>query len=618
MSEALKNRSEWDIISLSNYVSEIVSKESGNILGPAQQSMVMSRLKKRMMTLGTETPKDYYEYLTKYYKKESSQLISMLTTHHTYFFREFTHFEFLLKNLDSIVARVKARGDNKVRVLSAACSRGQEVYSLGMFLDHHLKNYPGMKYEIVGTDIDPESVKIAQNGVYRYREIKSIPSIYLTGNWMRGSGEISKFAKVNANIKDNCSFGVMNLLAPEKFIGGQKFDVIFCRNVFIYFDQASIERIVTNFSKFLHKEAIFITGISESLKHTKLEFQTLAPSVYCLEPAKKVEERKPSRLSLVEDKPAPRVSPIAKTPIIPKPIKMLIVDDSSSVVKLLSKIFEKDEDFEVVGTAMNGLEAQEFLKTNKVDAMTLDIHMPEMDGVEYLKKNYRAGHPNVVVVSSASREDTRYAQETLNNGACDFVEKPALNNLKERAEEIKNKIKMSFLNSAPAVTKVDRSFQKSFDIKSPETKARFFVGSFSDKKKIISSLGELRGNQPPVFLFFEGNGNFLEMIGEEFKSVSNIEVYDSSKTVESNAVYICDFKEHFGEINKKTSSFKKSMSVFGIVSKSVESAFIDLNNAQILIEDTGDINNSVKEVVSDIFPWTSFAHLGTEFLADDE
>ncbi|MFG1592271.1 CheR family methyltransferase [Halobacteriovorax sp. CON-3] len=620
MSEAFKKGIEWDIISLANYVSEIVSKESGNILGPAQQSMVTSRLKKRMMTLGCSTPEDYYSYLTKNYNKESSHLISMLTTHHTYFFREFSHFEYLLKNIDSIVANAKKRGDSTIRILSAACSRGQEVYSLGMFFNHHLKNYPGMRFEIIGTDIDPESVKIAKNGVYRYREIKSIPTVYLTGNWMRGSGEISKFAKVNANIKDNCQFGVMNLLSPEKFLGSKKFDVIFCRNVFIYFDQKSIENIVVNFKKYLHKDALFVTGISESLKGTSLKVQTLAPSVYCLDPS--VPAKTERTLSLVKDGGTPitrttsRPSSILSS--IPKPIRMLIVDDSSSVVKLLTKIFEKDEDFEVVGTAANGVEAQEFLRSNKVDAMTLDIHMPEMDGVEYLKKNYRMGHPNVIVVSSASREDTRYAQETLNNGACDFVEKPALNNLSERAEEIKNKIKMSFLNSGTAMTRIDRSFQKSFDIKSPDTKARFFVGSFSDKKKIVATLDELRGNQPPIFLFFEGNGNFLEMISEEFKSVPNVEVFSQLTTVVNNAVYICDFKNHFAAVNSKTSSRKKSLSVFGIVSKQVENSFFDLKNTQILIEDTESINESVKEVASDIFPWTSFAHLGTEYLADDE
>ncbi len=613
MSGVLKQSNDWNIVSLANYVSELVAKESGNVLGDAQQSMVVSRLKRRLMTLGGLSPEAYFEYLTKNYEKESSQLISMLTTHHTFFFREFTHFEYLLRNLDSIVENTRARGDSTIRVLSAACSRGQEVYSLAMFFDHHLKNYPGMKYEIVGTDIDPESVKVARNGVYRYSQIKTIPTIYLTGNWLRGSGEISKFAKVNTNIKENCEFGVMNLLHPERYlVHGKKFDIIFCRNVFIYFDQASIEKIVTNFKKYLHKNALFFTGISESLKSLKVEKQTLSPSVYCFDPA-----RAAAKPALEIARPTVTSRPVFAMPTIPKPIRMLVVDDSSSVVKLLSKIFEKDEDFELVGTATNGLEAMEFLKTNKVDAMTLDIHMPEMDGVEYLKKNYRMGHPHVIVVSSASREDTRYAQETLNNGACDFVEKPALNNLAERSEEIKNKIKMAFLNAKPVTPSIDRSFQKSFDIKNVQNKARYFVGSFSDKKKIIATLKELRGDQPPAFIFFEGNGNFLDMISEEFKEISNLKVYSPGDSVESNCVYVCDFKEHFKALNSSMTFNRKSLSVFGIVSSAVENIFTELKNTQILIEDTGDINSSVKEVVSDIFPWTSFSHLGTEYLSED-
>lgn len=614
MSTAFLNKSQWDIESLSAYISEIVAKESGNILGEAQQSMVKSRLRRRLITLGNLTANEYYSYLISNYEKESSQLISMLTTHHTFFFREFSHFEYMLQNLDQIVTNVKKRGSDTIRVLSAACSRGQEVYSLAMFFNYHLKEaYPEMKFEIVGTDIDPESVKIAQNGVYKYDQIKTIPSIYLHGHWLRGSGDISDFAKVAPDLKKSCSFGVMNLLTPESFLGVQKFDLIFCRNVFIYFDNKSIKNIVSNFKKYLHKDALFITGISESLKSISIEKQTFAPSVYCFDKPEvvvaKVEEIRPEVKVPVH---------VVNRPLIPKPIRMLVVDDSSSVVKLMSKIFEKDPDFELVGTAANGVEAQEFLKNNNVDAMTLDIHMPEMDGVEYLKKNYKAGHPHVIVVSSASREDTRYAQETLSNGACDFVEKPALNNLAERAEEIKNKIKMSFLNAKSHTSTIDRSFQKSFEIKHPETKARLFVGSFSDKKKIVDTLKDLRGNQPPTFIFFEGNGNFLDMISEELKEVSNVNVFDASTELENNIVYICDFKEHFSVINNKITNCKKSLSVFGIVSKAVEHCLSDLKNAQILIEDTHNINESIKDVVSDIFPWTSFSHLGTEFLADEE
>ena len=108
------------------------------------------------------------------------------------------------------------------------------------------------------------------------------------------------------------------------------------------------------------------------------------------------------------------------------PLKVLCVDDSKIILSLLKKIFSGNDGFEVVGTAENGQEAEEFLKHNKVDVMTLDIHMPIMDGLSYLKKNYNQSHPPVVIVSSVSREDAFKAMEGLRLGASDYIEKPSL------------------------------------------------------------------------------------------------------------------------------------------------------------------------------------------------
>ncbi len=171
--------------------------------------------------------------------------------------------------------------------------------------------------------------------------------------------------------------------------------------------------------------------------------------------------------------------------------------------------------------------------------------MPQMDGVEYLKKNYKSGHPKVVVVSSASREDTRYAQETLNNGASDFVEKPALNNLAERADEIKNKIKMSFLNSSPSSHRVDLQFAKDFKIERCETKARAFLGSFSDKDRIKSAIQKLKNDQPPLFIFFEGSSNFLSMFKDELKLGHKVELFEDEVEFKPKTVYLCDFNRDF-------------------------------------------------------------------------
>ncbi|MBC76884.1 MAG: hypothetical protein CME64_12795 [Halobacteriovoraceae bacterium] len=602
----------WSIESLANYVSEIVAKDSGNILGDKQQSMVVSRLRKRLLDLGGITANEYAAYLDKNYQRETSYLISLLTTHHTFFFREFSHFDFVLENLDKLVESVKRRGDNKIRVLSAACSKGQEVYSLAMFFNLHLKKYPGIDFEILGTDIDPECVKIGNNGVYQYQEVKSVPRVYLQGNWQRGTGKIANFVKVKPHLKERCKFDVMNLMSVTKALGTKKFDLVMCRNVFIYFKKEDIRKIVKDFQQHVYKGGYFITGLSESIKELQVTKQNLAPSVYSFDEPAVVVDKKTA---------APKkAAPVARTtskPSAPKPVRMLVVDDSASVVKLLSKVFQSDPDFELVGTATNGLEAAEFLKNNKVDAMTLDIHMPEMDGVEYLKKHHGVNHPKVVVVSSASREDTRYAQQTLRYGASDFVEKPALNNLKERAEEIKNKIKMSFLNDVSVVDTIDKSFQKDFQIKDLDKKARLLFGSFSDIKKIKASITELEGDQPPVVVVFEGNGNYMDMIKDELGSRVGAQVFENGIKLEKNKVYICDYSSQIKDLLSQCSGRRVSSSVFGICSSKVVDSLIGLENAQILLEDLPGINADLKEVASDVFPWTSFPHVGTEYLAKD-
>jgi len=602
----------WSIESLANYVSEIVAKDSGNILGDKQQSMVVSRLRKRLLDLGGIGPSEYAAYLDKNYQRETSYLISLLTTHHTFFFREFSHFDFILENLDKIVENVKKRGDKKIRVLSAACSKGQEVYSLAMFFNLHLKKYPGIDFEILGTDIDPECVKIGSNGVYQYQEVKSVPRVYLQGNWQRGTGKIANFVKVKSHLKERCQFDVMNLMSVKRSLGTKKFDLIMCRNVFIYFKKEDIKKIVKDFEGHVHRGGYFITGLSESIKELQVTKQNLAPSVYSFDELELVS----NKAETVKENLTSVAPSVART-TTPKPVRMLVVDDSASVVKLLSKVFQSDPDFELVGTATNGLEAAEFLKNNKVDAMTLDIHMPEMDGVEYLKKHHGQGHPKVVVVSSASREDTRYAQQTLRYGASDFVEKPALNNLKERAEEIKNKIKMSFLNDVATIDTIDKGFQKDFEIKDPDKKARLLFGSFSDLKKIKASIGELQGPQAPVVVIFEGNGNYMDMIKDELGARVNAQVFEDGIKLEANKVYICDFGSQMQELLAQCADRRVSSSVFGICSSKVVDSLLGLDSAQILLEDLPGINGDLKEVASDVFPWTSFPHVGTEYLAKD-
>ncbi|MEQ1723553.1 MAG: CheR family methyltransferase, partial [Pseudobdellovibrio sp.] len=179
-------------------VSKIVSGIAGIQLGEKQYSMVESRLKSRMSKLSLNTSDEYLAYLKNHEESETEALLSLMTTHHTYFFREFSHFEHILNNhLKNLIAEAEKRGDKKIRIWSAACSRGQEAYSLAMFFDFHLKHLaPHIDFEIWGTDIDPESVEIAKNGVYKTEELNRSPAMYVGQHWVQGKNHVKEYSKV--------------------------------------------------------------------------------------------------------------------------------------------------------------------------------------------------------------------------------------------------------------------------------------------------------------------------------------------------------------------------------------------------------------------------------------
>ena len=603
-------------------VSGIVAKISGNVLGEKQSLMVQTRIKKRITELGLSTPDDYVKYIDTHREKESGVLVSLLTTHHTFFFREFTHFEHLKENLPSIISNVKARGQNTIKVWSAACSRGQEVYSLSMFLNFYLpKLDPSMKFQILGSDIDPESVKIAKNGVYHRREIKSVPMNYLGDNWARGTGDIAEFVKAKKSIANNCSFKVYNLLDFHKEMGGEKFDIIFCRNVFIYFKSHQIEEITKNFFNHLEETGLFYSGISESLGGLDVDISNVGPSVY----SHKIEMPVDIAPTKTTDAVVTPISVAKASPKLSMPEKLRVfsIDDSPSILTLLKKVFSSDG-FEVVGTAKNGIDAKEQLQNlkGKVDVITLDIHMPEMDGVTYLETYFNDDHPPVVVISSASRDDSEAAMRCLRAGAADFIEKPALNNLMERGEEIKTKLRVAYIDKnmmKSHVSTIDKAFEKELTIEKPEDKFRVLVSSLSDQKKVVKYFHELHGKQPPTLMLFEGQDNLLVAIKDELgdKIRYPVEIVDSiDKKFEAGKVYLADFKKVFKSAHEHHHDSKTSVIVFGQCSKHGGEQLLEWGEAQLLLEDVG-VNGSLTEVATDVVPATSFAYMSSEYLSRD-
>ncbi|MDQ3232377.1 MAG: protein-glutamate O-methyltransferase CheR, partial [Pseudobdellovibrionaceae bacterium] len=258
-----------------------ISSITGVQLGEKQASLVFSRLSKHLRNLGGISASQYWEYLSTHETEEIPVLISLLTTHHTFFFREQIHFEYLEKELPRLIKQVKEQGRNTLRVWCAACSHGQEGYTIAMFLDYHLKQLgSGLDYKITFSDVDQESVRIASNGVYRNDELNRVPLTYRSNHWTRGTGKVADFSKIKARISQNCEFKVINLLELDRLPTRELYDVIFVRNVFIYFTSPEIERITNNVLKHMEPHALLIIGVSESLMGMNIPVDHIGKSIY--------------------------------------------------------------------------------------------------------------------------------------------------------------------------------------------------------------------------------------------------------------------------------------------------------------------------------------------------
>ena len=613
---------ELDIISeLSRAVTEI----TGIQLGDRQHAMVSSRLKRRISELYLADEIQYMEYFRDHREQELQALVSLLTTHHTFFFREMIHFEYLeQKGLASLVTAARLRGDSTIRIWSAACSRGQEVYSLAMFLNYHLKQIaPDITFEILGSDVDPQSVAYASNGVYPYDDLKSSPSIYLAENWVKGSGEIEKFAKVKMHLKEKCHFSVINLINIPKGIEGKAFDLIFCRNVFIYFSSAQITLITKCLIKSLRPGGQLVVGISESLNGLDLDLASLGPSIYVPSKfkhlpseaaARAIRPRSPEAIQFPA--PIPVAMPLAPTSEA-ELLKVFCVDDSPSILALLEKILTKENGYEIVQTASNGKDAIRKLKLTRCDLVTLDIHMPEMNGLEYMQRHFGADHPPVVIISSISREESEIALKAFAAGVSDYIEKPTSSNLIDKSEEICSKLRCAYKNRrrlGVSASSLDHAFQKRTVIKNPENKLRIFSLNFGDRRRLKDLFRTLDNTQPPSVILFDGSAlegeQAAQVLSKEWgRKVEHLGATNFVPKI--GGIYIADDKIMWDMLhNKYHSNSGVCILVLGEPSKKTVRKIRAWKGRTVLVEESDEIKKraDIIAIATDIIPLTSFVY----------
>lgn len=577
-----KQSKEWQ--SLIVDVCASISKLTGNIMSEKQWPMVETRLRRRFLELKITTPEEYKEYWKKNNVQENNQLIGLLTTHFTSFFREFPHFEWISKDLPNMVASARKEGRNTLKFWSAAASKGQEVWSLCMWLDFHLSKIdPKMNWMVYGSDIDPVSIKEAENGVYHRRELETAPRHLWEKHWIRGTGDISDWYKIKANLKAHTKFQTNNLLNIS-MPNNEKFDLIMCRNVLIYFDRANQEKISLSLLKYLTPNGTLITGMSESLSGMGLPIRGLSASVY-----------KPQTAPVIElvEIPKSKERPLA----LPVPMKILCVDDSPTVISILKKILSTPE-FEVVGIAQNGEEAIQKMEQLKPDAITLDLHMPIMDGLEFLKKSGAARKIPVVLVSSVGREHGQLMGPLQEQGVSDYVEKPTLTNMKIMGDELIQKLKMAWITKKtfPGVQSIP--VKSSFKQRPCGHIAFNFAGS--DKNNLIHVLSQQKWTGDELSFFFHGTVTDLSsiqlLIGQHVKAAAKLNFLATSQSKNTSEISVC---LHFrgGEI--------------GVLKQCQK------GHAFTVIEESSVLDQDVSSHANDISPVTSFSYLVDKFLTGE-
>jgi chemotaxis protein methyltransferase CheR len=605
-------------------VCTIVNRLSGIQLNAEQQHMVQSRLRSRMLSLGLPSPEAYMDYLHSNLESESQALVSLMTTHFSFFFREAVHFDFLEKScLPELIKVARTRPDKKIRFWSAACSRGQEAYSLAMFLSFHLATLArDVDFEILATDVDPESVTIAENGVYPMSELKRVPKAYIASHWAQGKDEIKNFVAARDSLRSKIKFGTLNLVTFDGKTAKQKFDVIFCRNVFIYFNAEQIKNCIKNFFEVLEPSGRLFVGVSEALAELPPNIVNKGFSVYGRSDAKDdttpgTSTSKIASISSAQTQPAP-VSPLAEQ----IPLRVVCVDDSDSILMLLKKILTKDYGFEVVGTAPNGKAAVDVISLLKPDLVTLDIHMPEMDGVQYMETKFNANHPPVVMISSVPREEADLAVRTLKSGASDYVEKPTLNNLSEQADEIRSKLILAAATrSRPStISFLDQAFAKHIKLENPATKLRVIVAGVSHVKDVNVILSNLQDDQCPTLVLVDGSESLMDVFTKELRCgrYQAIGMCVSANAVAVNQVGMMHFKSSIDKVRQDTTLKRLAICVLGVPSQAIVDKLSYWSNAEIILEDMDGKRSKSYEraraIAADVMPVASMAYMSTTLL----
>jgi len=259
-----------------NKLSSFIYNNYGIKMPPAKQVMLQSRLQKRLKALKIYSFKEYINFV---FGKDGNQeivhMMDVVSTNKTDFYREATHFDFLNSNV-----LPKLYQENKfIKLWSAGCSSGQEVYTLAIELSEFALKNQGFDFSIFGTDLSTIVLKKAINAIYPEEAVAMIPIEKKRKYLLKSKAKDKQLVRVNSNLRRKTKYQRLNFM-DDNYAVNEKFDIIFCRNVLIYFDRETQEKVINKLCNNLKPGGYFFLGHSESITNIKAPLKQIKPTIY--------------------------------------------------------------------------------------------------------------------------------------------------------------------------------------------------------------------------------------------------------------------------------------------------------------------------------------------------
>lgn len=260
-------------------LSKFIMSQFGIKLPPNKKTLLQGRLQRRLKALQHQSFKEYVDYVfsEEGLKNEVDNMIDAVSTNKTDFFREPSHFDFLLNH--GLLEYTTLTSSNNLNIWSAGCSSGEEPYSIAMTLQEFSGTRGRPDFNILATDISDSVLQHAIVGIYNEEKTHDIPVLYKKKYLLRGKNNYQNKVRIISKIRKKIQFRKFNLLSKDYHSLG-KFDIIFCRNVLIYFERDVQYNILKAFCDVLQKDGFLFLGHSESITGFTLPLNNIVPTIF--------------------------------------------------------------------------------------------------------------------------------------------------------------------------------------------------------------------------------------------------------------------------------------------------------------------------------------------------